>query len=874
MSYFCCDQARREVVMDSDLNGIDFLEVLEAPAHVPKGKAQKLLEIHFLKPLSVHLNKENVRMEGGERIMDIAVIDMYPSQNLSSNVWIAEVDRSGDFSTYTLRLVRSSKDLRPPDSFDPILSRIRFSFKAGCTSDLDCSQETICNRESGPVPHINYLAKDYASFRQIMIDRISSLVPGWMEQNASDLGIVLVEMLAYVGDYLSYTQDAVATEAYLGTARRRVSVRRHARLVDYFMHDGCNSRAWVQIKVSDKFEKIQFERKPSNRIVKFLTVLQGFPTCIPISEKEKAMDLQPEVFEPLNDQTLFKDHNRMSFHTWGSEHCCLPMGSTGATLKGSYPFLKVGDVLIFKEVRGPKTGIEEDADPNHRHAVRLTVSKAYDGKDAYGNPIPLKDPAFKDVLITEIEWGAEDALPFSLCLRTPFIDEVSVALGNIVQVDYGETITVPADQSIAEEEITKPSMKESFEKLHLVRENLEYIGTMPRSNIIRVPLAEQGGCTGKIGKSESSLLVPSRFRPHLLNGPLTQVASYEVKDANSNDKAPAYFDPEASALSATRWGMKDVLPFIIILDSDGHIWYPKRDLISGGGYAFVVEVEDDGTSAIRFGDGTYGERPREGVRLYASYRVGNGARGNVGAESLAHLITDVQGIEAVTNPMPARGGIEPESIEDVRLKAPFAFRSQERAVTPEDYEMTAQRYPGVQKAVATFRWTGSWNTVFITADRIGGQPVDSDFKAGLRNHIERFRLTGHDIEIDEPRRVPLEVEMHVTLDQDYSRSQVKTALLEIFSNRDLPNGKRGVFHPDNFTFGQSVFLSPLYKEAQTLPGITSVKINKFQRQGGPDDGAADSGELKMGRLEIACLDNDPNFPDRGTLNLIMEGGRW
>jgi hypothetical protein len=53
-----------------------------------------------------------------------------------------------------------------------------------------------------------------------------------------------------VGDYLSYYQDAIATEAYLGTARQRVSVRRHARLLDYAMHDGCNARVWVQVRVT------------------------------------------------------------------------------------------------------------------------------------------------------------------------------------------------------------------------------------------------------------------------------------------------------------------------------------------------------------------------------------------------------------------------------------------------------------------------------------------------------------------------------------------------------------------------------------------------------------------------------------------------
>ena len=58
-------------------------------------------------------------------------------------------------------------------------------------------------------------------------------MPDWQERHVPDLGIALVEVLAYVGDYLSYYQDAVATEAYLDTARRRISVRRHARLVDY-----------------------------------------------------------------------------------------------------------------------------------------------------------------------------------------------------------------------------------------------------------------------------------------------------------------------------------------------------------------------------------------------------------------------------------------------------------------------------------------------------------------------------------------------------------------------------------------------------------------------------------------------------------------
>ena len=70
-------------------------------------------------------------------------------------------------------------------------------------------------------------------------------MPGWKERHAPDLGVTLVEMLAYAGDQLSYYQDAVATEAYLTTARQRASVRRHSRLVDYAMHDGASARTWL-----------------------------------------------------------------------------------------------------------------------------------------------------------------------------------------------------------------------------------------------------------------------------------------------------------------------------------------------------------------------------------------------------------------------------------------------------------------------------------------------------------------------------------------------------------------------------------------------------------------------------------------------------
>ena len=303
-------------------------------------------------------------------------------------------------------------------------------------------------------------------------------------------------------------------------------------------------------------------------------------------------------------------------------------------------------------------------------------------------------------------------------------------------------------------------------------------------------------------------------------------------------------------------------------------------------------MESDGRGQLRFGDGIYGREPAT-TELQASYRIGSGPAGNVGADAINHVVTDLDGITGIRNPLPAQGGVEPESLEEVRLYAPQAFRTQERAVTAADYAAVAERHPEVQKAMATRRWTGSWHTLFITVDRREGRPVDAAFEQAMRDHMERFRLAGHDIEIDAPLFVPLDIIFTVCVSPGYFQSDVKQALLEVLSNRRLPDGRlgpstsdrhgrrsgRGFFHPDNFTFGQPVYLSKIIATVMDVPGVQWVdvddsgnKANRFQRWGRKANGEIEDGVIEMDRLEIARLDNDPSLRENGRLDFVMEGG--
>jgi hypothetical protein len=163
--------------------------------------------------------------------------------------------------------------------------------------------------------------------------------------------------------------------------------------------------------------------------------------------------------------------------------------------------------------------------------------------------------------------------------------------------------------------------------------------------------------------------------------------------------------------------------------------------------------------------------------------------------------------------------------------------------------------------------------VFLTVDRSAGAALSESFETDIRKHVERYRMAGHDLEVDEPQFVPLEIDMHVCVAADHFRSDIEGELFEIFSNRDLADGRRGLFHPDNFTFGQPVYLSAIYAAAHQVTGVESVEVRTFQRLGVVDNSALETGRLDVGRLEIARLDNDRNFAERGQLTISLGGGK-
>ena len=141
--------------------------------------------------------------------------------------------------------------------------------------------------------------------------------------------------------------------------------------------------------------------------------------------------------------------------------------------------------------------------------------------------------------------------------------------------------------------------------------------------------------------------------------------------------------------------------------------------------------------------------------------MGNGSAGNIGHDSLAHVLTNVAGIKAVRNPLPALGGVDPETMEHIRQQAPYAFRSQLRAVTEDDYGTGAQQNPAIREARGTLRWTGSWYTAFTSIDAVSDLGATPALVSATKNRLNLLRMAGVDLDAEAARLVGLCFEMNI-----------------------------------------------------------------------------------------------------------------
>lgn len=769
------------------------------------------LVVTFLQPTTLParsylFDPRSYSLTGGQRrfprVLRAEPVSADSPPDASSRQVRLTLDQLGDFSVYTLTV--SGPDV------DPFFASRKLRFRLACGDPFDCRAPAAEAVAAAELPvSIDYLAKDYSSFRQALLDFIPTRLPGWTERSEADLGMMLLELLSATADTLSYLQDRVANEAFLGTATQRRSVAGHLALLGYEMDEGAAAQSWLQFQVSELHTLGSAGFQVSNT---------------PTSDAEPVI-----VFETAAGTILDPRHNEMRLYTWGNENCCLPRDAVTAVLVGRFDGLRAGDYLLFED------------DGGQRDVVRLVADAEVLAAGAVASP-PLSSPpeGLAAGRLTLVRWSDATPLRHEYCLAeaptSPPTPRTRVR-GNLVVTTHGETIAETLQSPMG-----APSTAVS-----------------PGSSIRRQRLALGAAPLAHLDAHTQSLVSPLAGAP----------------SATTVNATPSFTTRRPRSTSTLR------------VEVDGEVWQERESLLESrpDDHVFRVEIDDEGEATLVFGDDVFGQRLPAASMVTATYRVGGGTAGNVGADTLTRplpLDARLSWLVSVTNPVAAVGGRDPESRDHARRVGPATFQKPLVTVTADDYQAAAQAFTTgqgsqpVQRATAAFRWTGSWLTVGLAVDPRGSARLTPELRAALVDHLEAGRLVGYDLAVTAAVYVSIELVLEFCVARGGRASDVQQALGQALSNGELVGGRKGFFHPDNFSFGDHLHISKLFTVVMAVPGVESAQITRLARlhAAEPDRDTATNlrqGFLPVGPGEIVRLDNDRNFPEHGTLVIRPRG---
>jgi hypothetical protein len=718
----------------------------------------------------------------------------------AAHILLLTVAPIGDYSTYTLGVEYQN--------MDPIFSTLHFKFRPGCFT-TDCAPEW----EKAPAPKVNpvidYLAKDYESFRHTLIAAMSQRVPGWRPTSEADLDQVLLELFSAAADELSDYQDRVMNEAYLGTARKRVSLARHARLMDYHIHQGNQASTWLALQLA-----------PGQN--------GTLPAGVMAWTGPATLSDASQVFVSRTPARVHSLLSRMGLYTWSDAIPALAAGSTTADLRLTSTaqidantvrdLIRSGAIthLLLQEWLNPATGQPPGRDPSKRQTLELLPGDA--------GAASLQDP-LTGAWFVRVRWAEKDQLKHNYCfvINCPppvgRVADVSLFHGNLVQVYHGR----PAEAHFFEPETLLTAARQFY--FERTDDGTDRWGTLCR--LPDGPLAYQNTSPGGEVPPRSTLAV----RVELPGGAIDlwdeRISLIHSDDSSENgDHYSVETDEEGRSL--IRFGN----------GTNG------RKLPPGAMVHCTYQI----------GRGLDGNVGADTVVHYAA-----------GFSALLDQAT-------IWNPFDVTDGTAPEPAAEIIRRVPEAYRVRQlRAVTLQDYVRRAEELPGVARAAARYAWTGSWRTVRLTIDPAGTTMLDETLRRQVAQHLEAVRLLGEDLEIRPPRFVPLAIDVALCIHPEYWPEDVQFVLAQEFSEGYTPDGRLGFFHPDHWTFGQELHASQIIGRLQAIEGVAHIISVTMKRW--DEATAGTDAIVALRANEIIRVRNDPDHMEEGFIAFDVRGGR-
>jgi hypothetical protein len=488
---------------------------------------------------------------------------------------------------------------------------------------------------------IDYLARDYDGLVAMMRSRVAQVVgqdSAWALDHPADPLTTMIEVLAYAGDHLAYRQDAAGTEAYLATARHRLSLRRHARLRDYEVDDGCNARTALVFAVSG-----------DGLLPQGLQVVTLQPGTADVVAPAGPLAPSTTVFETMHAQRVSPRLNDLGLALAQSAAYAIAEGAVGLTLTGPNPGLVPGQLIVIRQRDAPAGATAAFG------AQVLRLLRVEEVRDEEG------------AVSTRLAWHPEDRLRGTLTVPPHKAEgEVSV-YGNVVLADHGMSVAAMIDPPFV------PAAGEY--RPRLVAEGLVLAAPSPR-------LAAAFDGTDDV--VTASLMVESAAASL---APDSRQAVPCIAVAGTRPGMPGDSGKEIPAVADEWHARRDLLAASA---TERAFAVTPEDRSAG----------TDGRLRLRFGDAAFGYPPEPGTALTAVARIGGGQTGRVRADTLLQVVGPAPLVTSVTNPLPAWPS-RPEETEAIRLFASTGFRANLRGIDPDDWQRLASADPLVETVNAT-----------------------------------------------------------------------------------------------------------------------------------------------------------------------------
>jgi Baseplate J-like protein len=248
---------------------------------------------------------------------------------------------------------------------------------------------------------------------------------------------------------------------------------------------------------------------------------------------------------------------------------------------------------------------------------------------------------------------------------------------------------------------------------------------------------------------------------------------------------------------------------------------------------YRVETDDEGVATVIFGDGVNGKLPPTSVSVTASYKVGGGVRGRVGANTIKSMLNVPVGLLSVTNPAAAKGGDDEETIEQARSAIPASLSAGDRAVTLLDYATVARAASAsVSKTMAK---QVDVRTVKILVAPTGGGTASDGLKNVVSAYVKPRAMHNQRVQLGDPVYVPVRVNLDLFVQRSALVSDLQTVARALFITSSPTEPQSGLLDYDNVGFGarddegnpQLSNIEAFVKARLGSRGVQGARLNLF-----------------------------------------------